>query len=342
MVWAGINFKRSGYSPHWLWFGLCGPPGAIAVLLISFVLFRSTRRRIQAERLTEVQGEEERRQQQLRQQAEQRRRANERIQREIEERRIRAAEERAAEQRHLSSKLATLMSNSRQMAAGLSGLVQSAECAIAGAEHEFDEGALVPFWERIEEATAKLTTVEVTVQKLIKNAHFYESDAQKLEINPPPFQLGIDTLPNGSHTYARMHTVVRRAYKSPAFANIYEMRRINYEQRKTNELLEAGFSTLGQALSELGDRLGASLGQLASTVNIEISKVGSEMTASHEHMTSALSAEIQKSSDQAARDAKIGREQQTRHTRDLSEKLENIQRKRKPFPPGLRDGEFDT
>ena len=86
------------------------------------------------------------------------------------------------------------------------------------------------------------------MQRLIQNSHFYTEEAPKLETPPPPFQLGLQTLPDASHTANRMRAVVRRAQKDFHFATIYE-------QRKTNQLLVAGFSSLGQAINELGDRL---------------------------------------------------------------------------------------
>lgn len=137
-----------------------------------------------------------------------------------------------------------------------------------------------------------------------------------------------------------MDSLVHEAHRNPDFANIYQQRQIYHEQCKTNHLLKWGFLTLGQALSELGDRLRSSLEQLTTSVNVEISKLGVDITESQCQLGTILSGQIRRSGEQAARDAKSRIEQAERHAREEAEKSDNIQRRRKPFPPGFRDGEY--
>ena len=248
-----------------------------------------------------------------------------RKQREREEQARRVAEQ----QRALAVRLNDLVSDSTRTAATLPNLVRSAETTIDLAEQEFEDGAFAPFWDAVEQAANKLASFEATIQKLIQNSSFYTGEAPKLQTPPPPFQLGLETLPDASHTANRMRAVVRRAQKDFHFATIYE-------QRKTNQLLVAGFSTLGHAINELGDRLDSSLERLASSVSIGISDLASDITSAQERMTSKLSAELELSREQAATDSEAQRE----HERKEEEMLDNIQRRRRPLPPKLRDGEF--
>lgn len=243
--------------------------------------------------------------------------------------RKRDAEEHAAAQRTLATRLSNVVNDSIHSAANLSTLLRSAEEKIDLAGKEFEEGVFAPFWDAVEQAANKLANFEATVRQLIQNSQFYSGEAPKLETPAPPFQIGLDTLPDASRTANRLRAVVRRAQKDFHFANIYE-------QRKTNQLLVAGFSTLGEAIVELGDRLDSSLDRLASVVSISISDLASDITSSHENMTSRLAAELERSRDQAASDSEAQREIESKEL----EMLDNIQRRRKPFPPGLRDGEF--
>lgn len=230
----------------------------------------------------------------------------------------RAEESRQAEQHTLALRLVTLVSDSVQTASTLPQLVRESESALDSAEQEFSDGAFAPFWDAVETAATRLATFNNTVQQLIQNSTFHRSESSKLDTRPAPFQLGVDTLPDASHTAHRMRSVVRRAQKDFHFATIYE-------QRKTNQLLVAGFSTLGQAINELGDRLDSSLESLASSISIAISD-----------QTSALVSELETSREQAASDSAAQREHESKER----EMLDNIQRRRKPRPPGLRDGEY--
>jgi hypothetical protein len=289
------NLIRAEESPHWIWISLLNPLFALAIFVISLILVQEHKAKL------------------ARQEAEARRLAAER---DAEARRL-AAEQHAAAQCALSLRLTSLVSDAKQTASSLPTLVRSAENALDLAEREFQDGAFAPFWDAVEQATKNLANFVATVRRLIRNSQLYNGEAAKLETPPPPFRIGIDTLPDASRTADRMRAVVRQAQKDFHFATIYE-------QRKTNQLIVVGFSTLGQAISELGGRLESSLDQLASAVDVSIS----EITASHERMTSVLTTELERSREQAERASEARRD----HERKEREMLDNIQRRRKPWP----------
>jgi hypothetical protein len=340
IVFGCRNLKRAGYSPHLMWLTAINPIISFALFFVALFQVRAQEEREKADNLRRKEEERRRQENEPRLATERREREAQERRRHADERRRHAEEQHAAEQRRLSSQLATLMSNSKELAAKLPVLFQSAETLLDDAEVDFAEGALVPFWEKIEESATCLSTLEINVQNLIKNAQFYRKDASRLEQPPPHFQIGLDVLPDGGRSHERMRSVVRQAHRNADFAKIYEMRRIHFEQRKTNALLAAGFSTLEQALNELGGRLDSSLNELATSMSMEISKLGVDISSSHREISSTVSDQLGRSREQAARDAKARREQAERHARDESTKLENIQRRRKPFPPGFRDDEY--
>ncbi|MCX6913616.1 MAG: hypothetical protein NT167_11305 [Verrucomicrobia bacterium] len=214
-------------------------------------------------------------------------------------------EDREKQRRHqeknqyLSRSLTLLLNDSKAIAASLPEQIQSAETSLDVAEREFEEGTFAPFWDAVEEAANTLAGINAKINTVISNSSQYSTGTSQLDTPLPPFELGIRTLPDASHTAKRMRIIVRRAQKVFHFATIYE-------QRKTNRILVAGFSSLGQAINDLGDSLAASIERLGETV----------------------ATEFQITRDQAARDSEARRD----HERQEIEMLDNIQR-RKKLPP---------
>lgn len=290
LVLSVRNFKRAGEeAPDWLWLTLF-------CVLVPFIAFFVSIDRIKKRKAA-----------QIREVAEQRKRAEERQE----------AEKHALAVRFTNrvARLTTLASESMQTASSLPKLVQVADSTLDVAEQEFQDGAFAPFWDAVEKTANHLAELESVIQKLIQNSTFYKEEAVSLATPLPPFQLGLQTLPDASHTAERMRSVVRRAQRDFHFASIYE-------QRKTNQLLFAGFQTLGHAINELGDRLDASLADLSSSVGIGIS----DLVSGQERLKSTVVSELTLSREQAAKDAATQRENQSKELNMLN----NIQRRRRP------------
>lgn len=227
----------------------------------------------------------------------------------------RAKERHQVEQRSIELRLANLMSDSTQIIGNLPKLVRDAEHALDIADQDFREGAFVPFWEAIEQAANRLATFQSHIQGLTRNVAAYKNEASMLDSPPPPFQLEVNKLPDASRTVHRMNAIVRSAQKDYHFADIY----VNL---KTNQLLVAGFTTLGQAINNLGDSLHSSLFELESSVTTAIS----ESSYAHQRAASDLLAEVQLSREESARDSEARRE----HEQKELDMLDNIQRHKKP------------
>ena len=217
--------------------------------------------------------------------------------------------------------LSDLIKYSNIIAIELPSLVQAAERSLDLAESEFAEGVFAPFWDAIESSAKHLAVLDSKVQKILENSRrhkelLHEDPAyQILEVpgprrDKPPFRLDVNTLPDATFTAERMRKIVRRAQKHPDFAKIYEM-------RKTNQLLVTGFSTLGQAINELGGRLDASLDSLSSAVSISIEETQSELRSKLDETREVLEQESKARREHEAQELKM---------------LDNIQRRRKPLP----------
>ncbi|MGA2052976.1 MAG: hypothetical protein ABSH19_06675 [Opitutales bacterium] len=131
------------------------------------------------------------------------------------------------------------------------------------ADKDFADGAFAPFWDQIERAANELAAYKNAVEQMGRCVHVYQSEALELENTPdavPPLQLSDHQLPDARPLVDRFTTLVRRAQTNFQFAMIYE-------QRKTNQLLHAGFGTLGAAIYSLGESVNLSLANLSKTMN---------------------------------------------------------------------------
>lgn len=179
------------------------------------------------------------------------------------------------------------------------------------AENEFAEGAFAPFWDKIENAAACFSRYEQGLQQIKYLFESYKYKVKFIEHSPPPFNLNFKILPRVVDTTTRMNILVRYAQKDFQFSTIYE-------QRKTNQLLVAGFSSLGQALSEMSYRISDSIKSLSYSI--------SDLAESSRENTQELMSGLESLKEQIQSDAEASRN----HERIEREMLNNIQHRRKP------------
>jgi DNA anti-recombination protein RmuC len=91
-----------------------------------------------------------------------------------------------------------------------------------------------------------------------------------------------------------------------------------YEQRKTNQILVAGFTNLADALNDMTWRITDSIDNLASSVDGMTSTLNESMQAIHSRMGDIHEELSKEASERAVREKKA------------LEMLDNIQRRRKP------------
>jgi DNA anti-recombination protein RmuC len=109
-----------------------------------------------------------------------------------------------------------------------------------------------------------------------------------------------------------------------------------YEQRRTNAILIAGFSSLGQAIEHLGDRIVTAISGLAVSLDCRLASLESSLESTANaaaEQSAALRAELQRST--GVNEAVLGQLRQDAEARTESERLalrmlDNIQRRRKP------------
>ena len=232
----------------------------------------------------------------------------------------------AAEQRSLLTNVGGFIADAKKRASELPKLAQAAERAIDKAEEEFADGVFAPFWDAVEVTTTKLAEFEFIVQQVVQRSQDYNNARAKLLGPAPAFDFGLKVLPDATHASNRLKAIVRQAQKNPHFATIYEL-------RKTNRILVEGFTNLGQALTEVGDRLESSMDTLRSS----LTEGFAEAASASRRASAELVAELEQTREQSAKDSREAREMSSKdsearrkHEREEREMLDNIQRRKKP------------
>jgi hypothetical protein len=202
-----------------------------------------------------------------------------------------------------------------------------AERSLNQAERDLSERALSPFWSSVELAITRPGEFDASIHMMSAHSQEYRQLASEYIGEPPTFLLASESirgLAAASATETRLRAIVRKAHCDRDFAWIYE-------QRRTNQLLSAGFVTLAQALDEMGRRISTSIDGLSEQITAASTATVaaiSQSAASHEAGVQSLCASVNAVRDEVRKRAAAGRE---RHDLALT-MLDNIQRRRLPFP----------
>jgi len=226
-----------------------------------------------------------------------------------------------AEQENLRAQMIAVARQSLEVFESMPNCLSRAEALLDQAEVDFSESAFAPFWDSIEGAAKTLGHFDEAVRRLNqKSVRYGELSAAYLG-TPPAFPLtsfSVSRLGVSNNTAARMRAVVRSAQRNFQFATIYE-------QRKTNQILVAGFTSLANALDRMGSQIADSLenlsvavGSMASVIedssrqaNAQRGQILDQVGNMHEGL-SAQATELVRQGEMAL------------------ERLDNIQRGRKP------------
>lgn len=259
---------------------------------------------------------EEKKKEAERERAERERRRYEEGQRWYEEKQERA------EQTSIYSSLVQAATTSLNLFESMPGHLVAAEELLDQAEHDFKEGAFSPFWSSIEKTTMRLGTFDDGVRMITINFKEHGELAKRYKGTLPRFPIVLDSIRGmaaANTTTDRLNRIVRKAQRNFQFATIYE-------QRKTNQLLAAGFTTLAQALDGMGHRiassiddLGGRLSEMSTAMENSLNAIGEQLQSANQSLVESVDAlhDTTKESASAVKE---------RHDRAL-EMLDNIQRR---------------
>ena len=173
--------------------------------------------------------------------------------------------------------------------------LESAEKYLDQAKANFSYGAFAPFWDSIEEATKMLGHFDENIQRIKSNSSIYTTLIGKYEDTPPQFPLtrqSVTKLDVGAETAKRMSVIVWTAQRNFQFATIYE-------QRKTNQILVAGFANLAVALDQMTWKITRSIDDLAGSVDVMTSTLDESLSAIHSRVGNVVDI-VEKASQQTS------------------------------------------
>lgn len=249
-----------------------------------------------------------------------------------------AAEARRLEEesRRQIADLRQICSEAQEAALSLPLVLSEAVLDLERAETELLERRYSPFWEAVEDATAKLSSFAMALRLIHDRRSLHAQKSLTVGSRAPTFSLGIEILPSPGPTHDRVVALYRRAQTDPNFANIYEQRRIAAKLDTTNQILIAGFQSLDQAIYRLGSRLEDAVQGLRSSVDTGFGDLRASLESAAETASvqrEALLTELRRSGETSAaiieqvhKDA-ARRAEYERSARGM---LNNIQRRRKP------------
>ncbi len=243
------------------------------------------------------------------------------------ERARRRAEEEAQRQRHeyeqqeCHRQMITVGEQSVSILKAIPSNLKSADQHLTQAEADFAEGAFSPFWDSIEKAVTCIGGFDEGIRRIKDNSLRYTQLIVKYEDTPPEFPFprkNVEKLSVAKKTAERMSKIVRKAQRNFQFATIYE-------QRKTNQLLVAGFTSLGQALNEMTNEIVSSIDDLAGTMDSMTSTLNESMQRIHSRMGDMVSQSRQQHEESMGKQS-----EKARRDEDTLRMLDNIQHHRKP------------
>lgn len=200
-------------------------------------------------------------------------------------------------------------------------LLGVAEQHLDEASDNFTDRAFAPFWDSIEKAATLLGRFDEAVSGIRNHANRYTALVPQYEGKPPSFPLAsgsIAKLPACTQTATRMKSIVRAAQRDFQFATIYE-------QRKTNQILVAGFEDLADALANMTDQISTSISSLVDSVDEMMSTVDGSLRAIHGEL-----GELSEATNRHHDWVESQSSQRDERERKTLAMLDNIQRGRKP------------
>lgn len=225
------------------------------------------------------------------------------------------------EQQRYATEMIALGDSSLNLFETMPTNLSAAEQCLDQAELDFADGAFAPFWDCIERATKELGQFDESAQQIKNNASQYTQLVPKYERTPPRFPLAsraIQKLNVAQATAARLKEIVRAAQRDFQFATIYE-------QRKTNQILIAGFTSLAHALDRMTSQITASIDDLIGSIDAMHSTLNKSLDAIQLRMERITTRADQHHQDTMAQSSEAA----ARQERAL-EMLDNIQRRRRP------------
>ncbi|MCX6230858.1 MAG: hypothetical protein NTZ33_04885 [Bacteroidetes bacterium] len=180
---------------------------------------------------------------------------------------------------YYSTQLNNLLSKSNEIVNNILPYLEiSAKKSLDIARNDFDENAISPFWDKIEEVSKYLALYKEAIDQLHFNGEVYSRILYEKKHNFPllfPIRTNISI---SDSVLDEFNQTIRKALSNFEFANIWE-------HRKTQKIIIAGFQTLGQAIDNMKEEIICSISSLEYSIQSgfrEIKNIQLEQTKSFE------------------------------------------------------------
>jgi hypothetical protein len=171
----------------------------------------------------------------------------------------------ASEAQEATGKARSTLEQLNGLAVGISSPLEEALEILKDARSEYEERAFASFWDRVERAAIQLANFQDGVRDLISTLSRYRKLLEGRIHNFPDFVVAPESIPDPRPVLQEFRDVARLGEKDYQFAMIWE-------QRKTREVLIAGFHTLGEAVQNLGRSLERSMFELGTAITVDVGR----------------------------------------------------------------------
>lgn len=238
------------------------------------------------------------------------------LQEEEKDRRLKLQVEEENRQQGYYEGIITLGDESMKFFESAPSFLESAEKHLNQAELDFSEGVFAPFWDSIEKATNDIGNFIENINGINTNSSQHIELVKKYTGKTPKFPLQLESVKklNASNiTAKRLENIVRKSQKNFKFATIYE-------QRKTNQILVAGFGSLAEALGQMTSKINCAIDDLAYSVDSMAEKTAEQ----HDELMQVESERAERAAEQHDELMQVESERAERE-RETLEKLGNIE-----------------
>jgi hypothetical protein len=205
----------------------------------------------------------------------------------------------------------------------LAQTLEAAENNLNQAMVDLNERAYAPFWNSIEKATKHLAIYDESVRFIKQSINNYISLSAYYDGASPEYPLSAKSLQKldvATGTSKKLDEIVRIAQRDFEFSTIYE-------QRKTNQILVAGFTNLADAIDRMTYQIIGSISDMETTLNSSMNAIEASISSG----ISGLDKSIQSQHEQSMGEYRKVSTENAKRQEKVLERLDNIQRGRKPL-----------
>ncbi len=224
--------------------------------------------------------------------------------------------------RETANKLDALYRNQPANLSMLQKLLAHAETSLIQSNQLLKERAFTPIWDSIEEVVDSLKQFNQRVGLINTSAKQYYELLEGREHSFPPFPVKSDRIPNPDTLVRRLSQVIAVAHRDYQFASIYE-------QRKTTSAVVAGFRSMQEAITRLGEDIVSSISSLHDSLDSGLRAIHSQLESMEESQQKSV-AELRETLESHGKADQTRDKRNEKHQEFVQEAMDNIHHRRKP------------